>query len=157
LKKLLLLGGKQHDARTRHVPALALGSCTNVSDLTRIVGFFRRGGWRKRQPVSLTSSVLRGCPLDRISHRRGMCLALTGLLLLLKELMALASAKSRSLVRPAKDEWGVYDPEQAGIAALLARLDKDAARPPAVAAAPTPKKDVPEPAAPNRPTLRDAK
>lgn len=29
--------------------------------------------------------------------------------------------------RPAKDEWGVYDPEQAGLAALYARLDaKDA-------------------------------
>jgi len=25
--------------------------------------------------------------------------------------------------RPAKDEWGVYDPEQAGLAALYARLD----------------------------------
>ena len=25
--------------------------------------------------------------------------------------------------RPAKDEWGVYDPEQAGLAALFARID----------------------------------
>lgn len=25
--------------------------------------------------------------------------------------------------RPAKDEWGVYDPEQAGLAALYARID----------------------------------
>ena len=27
------------------------------------------------------------------------------------------------LARPAKDEWGVYDPQQAGLAALFARLD----------------------------------
>jgi hypothetical protein len=30
---------------------------------------------------------------------------------------------SQPLVRPAKDEWGVYDPQQAGLAALFARLD----------------------------------
>jgi hypothetical protein len=30
----------------------------------------------------------------------------------------------RIRVRPAKDEWGVYDPEQAGLAALYARLDR---------------------------------
>ncbi len=30
---------------------------------------------------------------------------------------------SQLLARPAKDEWGVYDPEQAGLAALFARLD----------------------------------
>ena len=28
-----------------------------------------------------------------------------------------------TVARPAKDEWGVYDPEQAGLAALYARLD----------------------------------
>ncbi len=34
----------------------------------------------------------------------------------------------RSPVRPARDEWGVYDPQQAGLAALFARLaSKDAA------------------------------
>jgi hypothetical protein len=41
--------------------------------------------------------------------------------------------------RPAKDEWGVYDPEQAGLAALYARLDaKDpkAAKPADAKAAP---------------------
>jgi hypothetical protein len=27
------------------------------------------------------------------------------------------------LARPAKDEWGVYDPQVAGLAALFARLD----------------------------------
>ena len=30
---------------------------------------------------------------------------------------------TRSIARPAKDEWGVYDPQQAGLAALYARLD----------------------------------
>ena len=35
--------------------------------------------------------------------------------------MALTTA--RSLARPAKDEWGLYDPQQAGLAALYARLD----------------------------------
>ena len=41
--------------------------------------------------------------------------------------------------RPAKDEWGVYDPQQAGLAALYARLDmrKESAAP----------VQVPEPAA----------
>jgi len=41
----------------------------------------------------------------------------------------MANAITRSpLARPAKDEWGVYDPQQAGLAALYARLDtKDAA------------------------------
>ena len=29
----------------------------------------------------------------------------------------------RPIARPAKDEWGVYDPQQAGLAALYARLD----------------------------------
>jgi hypothetical protein len=36
----------------------------------------------------------------------------------------MATTISRTKVRPAKDEWGVYDPEQAGLAALYARLDK---------------------------------
>jgi hypothetical protein len=36
----------------------------------------------------------------------------------------MANASNRSpLARPAKDEWGVYDPQQAGLAALYARLD----------------------------------
>jgi hypothetical protein len=30
----------------------------------------------------------------------------------------------RSPAKPAMDEWGVYDPEQAGLAALFARLDE---------------------------------
>jgi hypothetical protein len=36
----------------------------------------------------------------------------------------MAQTISRVRVRPARDEWGVYDPEQAGLAALYARLDK---------------------------------
>ena len=35
----------------------------------------------------------------------------------------MANAITRSTARPAKDEWGVYDPQQAGLAALYARLD----------------------------------
>lgn len=64
----------------------------------------------------------------------------------------MAIPNSRALARPAKDEWGVYDPQQAGLAALFARLDakdKTAATPPATAA----KKDVPETPAP--PAFRD--
>ncbi|MEY4093170.1 MAG: hypothetical protein RLZZ53_369 [Acidobacteriota bacterium] len=69
----------------------------------------------------------------------------------------MALTNTRSLTRPAKDEWGVYDPQQAGIAALVARLD---ARDPKTAAAvstPATKKETPEsPTAPQRPTLADA-
>ncbi len=36
--------------------------------------------------------------------------------------MAITTTRSNA-PRPAKDEWGVYDPEQAGLAALYARLD----------------------------------
>jgi len=65
---------------------------------------------------------------------------------------------SRSLARPAKDEWGVYDPQQAGMAALLARLDSKATKTAPVAGAPASRKDVPEPATLSaRPTVRDAK
>jgi len=71
----------------------------------------------------------------------------------------MAIPNSRALARPAKDEWGVYDPQQAGLAALFARLDQGPAPAPA-AAAPAVKKEVPESnriAVPARPTLRDAK
>ena len=74
--------------------------------------------------------------------------------------MLMATPNNRSLARPAKDEWGVYDPQQAGLAALFQRLDtKDApvttpasrlsARP-AAAAPPAPV------AMATRPPLRDA-
>jgi hypothetical protein len=55
--------------------------------------------------------------------------------------------------RPAKDEWGVYDPEQAGLAALYARLEKKevAKAAPAPAAKPAERTELPV-----RPTLRDA-
>lgn len=66
----------------------------------------------------------------------------------------MAIPNSRSLTRPAKDEWGVYDPQQAGLAALFARLDsKDATAP--APEAPAVKTEIAD-AAPARPTLRDA-
>jgi hypothetical protein len=40
--------------------------------------------------------------------------------------MASSASRSRIRVRPAKDEWGVYDPQQAGLAALFAKLDTKA-------------------------------
>lgn len=66
----------------------------------------------------------------------------------------MAAQTSRSLSRPAHDEWGVYDPEQAGLEALYARLD---ARqdPPAPAAVPQAKAES-LPPLPARKTLRDA-
>jgi hypothetical protein len=87
----------------------------------------------------------------------------------------MAIPTNRSLVaRPAKDEWGVYDPQQAGLAALFARLDTKDARPaPALATVPAAKpapvsavKPAPKPAVkpaektgvvPFRPTARDTK
>lgn len=54
--------------------------------------------------------------------------------------------------RPAVDEWGMYDPEQAGLAALFARLDArsrqavaDAVADDASAAAPHPASADPRP------------
>jgi hypothetical protein len=73
----------------------------------------------------------------------------------------------RSLARPAKDEWGVYDPQQAGLAALYARLDDSKEVTKTVSpmsslsrkpAQPTVKAaEQKTEAAPARPTLRDAK
>ena len=67
----------------------------------------------------------------------------------------MATTTTRSLTRPAKDEWGVYDPQQAGLAALYARLDMNEKTTPAVPAVIKPAEKL-EAAAP-RPTLRDAK
>jgi hypothetical protein len=71
----------------------------------------------------------------------------------------MATAISRSKIRPAKDEWGVYDPQQAGLAALYARLDaKDPKAAPAASAAPAAKPAEPKiDASRPRPSLRDAK
>lgn len=78
----------------------------------------------------------------------------------------MATTTPRSQPRPAKDEWGVYDPQQAGLAALFARLDtKD---PKAAPATPAQKLEAivaqkveaqveAAAPAPARPTLRDAK
>ena len=53
----------------------------------------------------------------------------------------MASTINRSPARPAKDEWGVYDPEQAGLAALYARLDTKAPNPNAAATKPQDRKE----------------
>ena len=58
----------------------------------------------------------------------------------------MAQITDRIRVRPAKDEWGVYDPEQAGLAALYARLDKKETKP-GTAAKPVERKDAPVPPA----------
>ena len=34
-----------------------------------------------------------------------------------------AREKTINSVRPAVDEWGIYDPEQAGLAAVIERMD----------------------------------
>ncbi|MGE0042704.1 MAG: hypothetical protein AB7H88_14715 [Vicinamibacterales bacterium] len=51
-----------------------------------------------------------------------------------------ATPRRRPLApRPAVDEWGMYDPEQAGLAALFARLDaRSRPAPPTDAPADTP-------------------
>ena len=54
----------------------------------------------------------------------------------------MASRIMRSPARPAKDEWGVYDPEQAGLAALYARLDSRNPNPNTQAAKPVERKEV---------------
>jgi len=56
--------------------------------------------------------------------------------------------------RPAQDEWGVYDPQQAGIAALFARIDSKAAKARTIAKADD--ASAIQPTALPRPTLRDA-
>ena len=65
----------------------------------------------------------------------------------------MALTNSQSLARPAKDEWGVYDPQQAGLAALYARLDaRDTTAPAPQAPA---KKDIADYPAPAGPQFRD--
>lgn len=55
----------------------------------------------------------------------------------------MASTINRSPSRPAKDEWGVYDPEQAGLAALYARLDARNPNPNAAQPNPIDRKETP--------------
>jgi hypothetical protein len=88
--------------------------------------------WRESQPA-----IDRGTPLAQASKR-------------------MATTTTRLLARPAKDEWGVYDPQQAGIAALVARLDARDTKTAAAVTAPATKKETTEPATPARPTLGDA-
>jgi hypothetical protein len=65
--------------------------------------------------------------------------------------MIMANTTSRPS-RPAQDEWGVFDPQQAGLAALFARLDSNDAKAKAEAKA----ERAAATAALPRPTLRDA-
>lgn len=65
----------------------------------------------------------------------------------------MAQTISRIRVRPAKDEWGVYDPEQAGLAALYARLDKKETKP----AATSPAKSAEQKDAPAKPATRNTR
>ena len=57
----------------------------------------------------------------------------------------------RPTAKPAVDEWGVYDPQQAGLAALFAKIDSRKDAPMADNVSPA------TPATSPRPTLRDAK
>jgi len=63
----------------------------------------------------------------------------------------MAMTNTPAPARPARDEWGVYDPEQAGLAALFARIDARA-KPTVSDSAET----SPNTAALERPSLRDA-
>jgi hypothetical protein len=67
---------------------------------------------------------------------------------------------SQSQARPAKDEWGVYDPQQAGLSALFARLDstepKAPVKTPAARVLEAPESPTAS-ATPARPSLSDAK
>ena len=69
----------------------------------------------------------------------------------------MAITNNRSLARPAKDEWGVYDPQQAGLAALFQRLDTKDAPPTSPASRLSMRVATPAaPAtAPSRPPLRE--
>jgi len=70
----------------------------------------------------------------------------------------MATGSKRSVARPAKDEWGVYDPQQAGLAALYARLDtKDNTHVPVMSPVKALAEKKVETAPARRPSLRDAK
>ena len=66
------------------------------------------------------------------------------------------SSRPPKRTRPAHDEWGVYDPQQAGLAALYARLDAKEVKAAPAMPLPAAKTEIPD-APPARPTLRDAK
>ena len=61
----------------------------------------------------------------------------------------MAITKTQSPARPAMDEWGVYDPQQAGLAALFAR--------PVTLAGDDHPTAIETPVSVERPSLRDAK
>jgi len=61
----------------------------------------------------------------------------------------MALPNPQSLARPAKDEWGVYDPQQAGLAALFDRLEaREAVAPAPQAPAKKEMSDDPDPVEP---------
>ena len=64
----------------------------------------------------------------------------------------MARPNSQLVARPAKDEWGVYDPQQAGLAALFARLDAKESIAPTQKPA---KKEISDYPAPAGPQFRD--
>lgn len=115
------------------------------------------GSWRtprangiKAPFFSLTACKAEVCSNTGGRHRprHGACSVESAL----EDLFTMAMPNSQALApRPARDEWGVYDPQQAGLEALFARLDAKAS---ANAPAPAPATE-PLPA-PLRPSLRDA-
>ncbi|MDO8680771.1 MAG: hypothetical protein Q7R30_19815 [Acidobacteriota bacterium] len=68
----------------------------------------------------------------------------------------MATSPLRSPERPAHDEWGVYDPEQAGLSALFARLDSKAATKAAAETAAETAADKLTAKGPSRQDLRDS-
>ena len=71
-----------------------------------------------------------------------------------------AIPNNQALARPAKDEWGVYDPQQAGLAALFAKLDtRETKISPAsrLSVAPAQKQDTPAPGPARRQPLPGTK
>ena len=87
-----------------------------------------------------------------------MGLALTGLLTSQGATINMATPRTPATpqpTRPAMDEWGVYDPQQAGLSALFARLD-DRPKTPDAAAPKAAKPKEETPVDPKRPSLGDA-
>jgi hypothetical protein len=69
--------------------------------------------------------------------------------------MPMTPSSSTAARRPTVDEWGVYDPQQAGLAALFTRLTATpGARAEATAAETAPARPAAEPAPPHRPRTR---
>ncbi len=111
-------------------------TCTNVSGRTRIVRASRHARPRSpARPLTLSRANTMSwrdrasaCASRHVTcSEPGCSCGAPG--------KTMATTNSRSLARPAKDEWGVYDPQQAGLAALFARLDAKDTNAPAPAGA----------------------